>query len=179
VEWLLREEIALLLATLVAFGFLVLGTLELIWPTRPRRRSREPRPARAHDGESRAAAVPPAPPAPPEPPALAAAPLEPPAPAAPGEDRPTRALRVGRALLARALEDPDPASDRRVRLLCRAIACFERGREAAPDDARLREALAAAHAALATADQRAAFRWLQAAMPWRAPELAHAAAGAR
>lgn len=176
-EWLPREEIALLLATLVAFGFLVLGILELVWPTRPRRpRTRAPRPAPAHDGEARAAAVPPAPAAPLEPPGLAGAPLAPPPP---DEDTPARALRVGRALLARALEDPDPASDRRVRLLCRAIACFERGREAAPDDdARLREALAAAHAALATADQRTAFRWLQAAMPWRAPELAHAAAGA-
>ena len=147
----MTEEVALLLATLAACGLLVLGTLELIWPTRPRRSgaARQPRPRRARE-------------APPE------------------EDRASVALRVGRTLLDRALEDPDPASDRRLTLLCRAIACLDRGIHAAPDDARLRETLAAARDALAKADQQAALRRLAAEMPWHATAPAHAAsAGSR
>jgi type II secretion system protein N len=35
-EWLAREEVAILLTALVGVGLLVLGTLELVWPTRPR-----------------------------------------------------------------------------------------------------------------------------------------------
>ena len=95
------------------------------------------------------------------------------------EDRVEVALRVGRALLARALEDPDPASDQRVRLLCRAIACLDRGLGAAPADARLREVLAAAHEALAQTDEQTAMRRLAAEMPWRTPALALARAGSR
>lgn len=162
VELLLREEVALLLATLVACGLLVLGTLELIWPTR----QRGPRPSR-HD-------------APPGggPAAPGGRRHEPRGPDQdPPEDRATVALRVGRALLERALQDPDPTSDWRARMLCRAIACLERGREAAPDDARLRESLASAREALAQTDQRLAFRWLAAVMPQRAPMLAPAAPG--
>jgi hypothetical protein len=61
-------------------------------------------------------------------------------------------------------------------MICRAIACLNRGLEAAPADARLRETLAAAHAALAQAGQQAALRRLAAEMPWRATALAQAAA---
>jgi len=67
VQWLVREEVTLLLATLVAHGLLVLGTLELIWPTRPRR----PRAARngtPRAGRPPARGRPPAAPRPPEPP---------------------------------------------------------------------------------------------------------------
>jgi len=160
----LTEEVALLLATLAACGLLVLGTLDLIWPTRPRRSgaAREPRRANA-----------------PAAPVAARGPRR--APVAPlDEDRASVALRVGRTLLHRALEDPDPASDRRLTLLCRAIACLDRGIHAAPDDARLRETLAAARDALAKADQQAALRRLAAEMPWHATTLAHAAsAGSR
>ena len=148
----MREEVALLLATLAACGLLILGTLELIWPTRPRRAGRpRPAPPRADGPPSR-------PQTPPE------------------EDRAAVALRVGRALLGRALEDPDPASDRRTRMIWRAIGCLGRGLEAAPGDARLRECLAAAHAALAMSDERVAFRGLAAAAPWWTTVFAHTAA---
>lgn len=145
----MTEEVALLLATLAACGLLVLGTLDLIWPTRPRRSGAAREPHRAP-----------------------VAPLD--------ADLASVALRVGRTLLHRALEDPDPASDRRLTLLCRAIACLDRGMHAAPDDARLRETLAAARDALAKADQQAALRRLAAEMPWHATTLAPAAsAGSR
>ncbi|HKB26194.1 MAG TPA: hypothetical protein VKG64_14210 [Methylomirabilota bacterium] len=163
-QWLPREEITLLLATLVAHGLLVLGTLELIWPTRPRR------PRAARNGTPRAGSPPargrpPAAPRPPEPP--------------PVEDRAALAFRIGRALLERALRDPDPASDPRVRMLCRAIACLERGLEAAPGDPRLREVLAAAREALAKSDQRVAFRWLSAVLPLRPAVLVQPALESR
>jgi len=32
----MREEVAILLATLGACGLLVLGVLDLVWPTKPR-----------------------------------------------------------------------------------------------------------------------------------------------
>jgi hypothetical protein len=160
VELLLREEVALLLATLVACGLLVLGTLELIWPTRPRR----PRPS---DGDTPRGGGPEA---------TGGGPTAPRMPGAKSsEDRAAVALRVGRALLARALEDPDPASDWRVRMLCRAIACLERGLQTAPGDVRLRESLASAREALAQTDQRIAFRWLAAVMPQRPARLVPAA----
>ena len=166
----MSEEVALLLATLAAGGFLVLGTLELIWPTRPHR-------AGGAGGEPRRAGRPSAPVAEARPPALAAEarPLRPPE-LSPTEDRASVALRIGRTLLERALADPNPASDPRLRLICRAIACLNRGLETAPEDPRLRETLAAARDALATADRRTALRRLAAEMPWRAPEFAFAAA---
>jgi len=36
VDLWMREEAAILLATLVACGLLALGVLDLVWPTRPR-----------------------------------------------------------------------------------------------------------------------------------------------
>lgn len=149
---LFTEEVALLLVALAACGLLVLGTLELIWPTRPRRSGR-PAPGPLVRGG------PPAPAAAPEPPSRARI--------SPAEDRAAVALRVARTLLDRAQEDPNPASDRRLTMICRAIACLDRGIEAAPDDPRLRETLAAAHEALANADQQVARRRLAREMPWR------------
>ncbi|MBI2161254.1 MAG: hypothetical protein HYU25_12930 [Candidatus Rokubacteria bacterium] len=168
----MTEEVALVLATLAACGLLVLGTLELIWPTRPRRSGA----ART----SHHAAAPAAPGAAPAAPGAArAAPVAARGPrrapgAPPFEDRAAVALRVGRTLLGRALEDPDPASDRRLRMVCRAIACLNRGIETAPGDARLHEALAAAHEALEKADPWTVDQRLTAEMPWRVPAFAHA-----
>ena len=153
-ELLFTEEVVLLLVALAALGLLILGTLELIWPTRPRRSGRPTL----------------APRVPNRPPAPIAEPAPPPSRAAfsPAEDRASVALRVARTLLERAQEDPNPASDRRLTMICGAIACLDRGLEAAPDDARLRETLAAAHDALASADQQVARRRLAMEMPWRA-----------
>lgn len=162
-EWLPREEVLILLLGLAASALVVLGILEAIWPTRTRR-------ARHAADPYPAAVAGPAVPVQASPPARVIS-LE--------EDRAEVALRVGRTLLARALEDPDPASDQRIRLLCRAIACLDRGLGAAPDDARLREVLAAAHEALAKTDQSTALRRLAAEMPWRSPALALALAGPR
>lgn len=36
VEPWMREEVTILLATLGACGFLILGVLELVWPSKPR-----------------------------------------------------------------------------------------------------------------------------------------------
>jgi hypothetical protein len=36
VDLWMREEVAILLATLGACGLLVLGVLDLVWPTKPR-----------------------------------------------------------------------------------------------------------------------------------------------
>jgi len=36
VDLWLSEEVGILLATLGACGFLILGVLELVWPTKPR-----------------------------------------------------------------------------------------------------------------------------------------------
>ena len=155
----MTEEVALLLAALVACGLLVLGTLELIWPTRPRRAARPAARPSAPSGP----AAPVAAPEPPSRPEIS-----------PVEDRASVALRVARTLLERAQEEPNPASDRRLTMICRAIACLDRGLEAAPDDGRLRETLAAAQGALAKADQQAARRRLAAGMPWRTPAFAHA-----
>jgi hypothetical protein len=156
VDWLPREEVLILLLGLAATALLVLGVLEAIWPTGSRRRRRAPTIT-----------------------AVVFRPAPPERAPSPEADRAEVALRVGKTLLARALEDPDPASDQRVRLLCRAIACLDRGLGAAPGDARLRETLAAAHEALAKSDEQTAIRRLAAEMPWRAPALALARAGSR
>jgi hypothetical protein len=120
-EWLLAEEGIFFLAALTASGLLLIGTLKRIRsPVRPRR----PSPRVLSVPEDRA-------PSPPQ-------------------DRAALALRLGRTLLDRALQDSDPISERRRRLIYRAIACLNRGIEAAPDDESLRKTLTAAHAALWT-----------------------------
>lgn len=121
-EWLLTEEVIILLVALTASGLLVLGALKLVWPP-----PQEPaRPSRADHAPSEDRVAP-----------------------TPG-DRAATALRLGRMLLDQALQDPDPTSERKRRLIDRAIACLNRGVEAAPDDESLRKALGAAHAALWT-----------------------------
>ena len=56
---------------------------------------------------------------------------------------------------------------RKRRLISRAIACLNRGVEAAPDDAALQEALSAAHAALWTTYAQLGLERLTREMPWR------------
>ena len=154
-EWLPREEVLILLLGLAGCALLVLGVLEAAWPTHRRRTRRAAKPAVSVQMSAPARVIS----------------LE--------EDRADVAVRVGRTLLTRALEDPDPASDQRIRLLCRAIACLDRGLSAAPADARLRETLAAANEALAQTDEQTAIRRLAAEMPWRAPGLALALVNSR
>src|SRR5438034_1714545 len=138
-EWLLAEEVIFFLAALTASGLLLIGTLKRIRP--PVRRGR-PSTRLLSAPEDRA-------PSPPQ-------------------DRAALALRLGQTLLDRALQDSDPTSERTRRLIYRAIACLNRGVEAAPDDESLREALGAAHAALWTTYQRMGLERLAREMPWRA-----------
>src|SRR2546422_4946451 len=56
----------------------------------------------------------------------------------------------------------------------RAIACLNRGVEAAPDDEPLRDTLTAAHAALWNTYQQIGLERLAQEMPWRATALAPA-----
>lgn len=94
----------------------------------------------------------------------------------PPEDRATTALRLGRALLDRVLQDSDPTSERCLRLIYRAIACLNRGIEAAPADESLRETLTAAHAALWNTQQQIGLPRLAQEILWRATGLAPAPA---
>src|SRR6059036_897148 len=101
-EWLLAEEVIFFLAALTASGLLLIGTLKRIRP--PVRRGR-PSTRLLSAPEDRAPS--------------------------PRQDRAALALRLGQTLLDRALQDSDPTSDRRRRLIYRAIACLNRGIEAA------------------------------------------------
>ncbi len=137
-EWLLAEEVIFFLAALTASGLLVVGTMKRIRPpVRPRRPSTRVLSA----PEDRA-------PSPPQ-------------------DRAAIALRLGRTLLDRALQDLDPTSERRRRLIYRAIACLNRGIETAPDDESLRKTLTAAHAALWSTHQQIGLQRLAQEMLWR------------
>lgn len=146
-DWLLAEEVAFFLLTLTAVGLLVVGTLKLIRPPAQRVRPSTRVPL---PPEHRAPSLP--------------------------EDRATTALRLGRMLLDRALQDSDPTSERCLRLIYRAIACLNRGIEAAPADESLRQALTAAHAALWTTQQQIGLPRLAQEMLWRATGLAPAPA---
>jgi len=144
-EWLLVEEVTFFLATLTASGLLLIGILKRIWPpVQPRRPSTRVLSA----PEDRA-------PSPPQ-------------------DRAAIALRLGRTLLDRALQDSDPTSERRRRLIYRAIACLNRGIEAAPDDESLWKTLTAAHAALWNTHQQIGLPRLAREMLWRPTGLAPA-----
>src|SRR3989442_11265281 len=137
-EWLLAEEVILFLAALPASGLLLIGMLKRIRPpVRPRRPSTRVLSA----PEDRA-------PSPPQ-------------------DRAAIALRLGQTLLDRALQDSDPTSERRRRLIYRAIACLNRGIEAAPDDESLRKTLTAAHATLWSTHQQIGLPRLAREMLWR------------
>jgi hypothetical protein len=163
VELLPREEVALLLGSLTACGFLVLGIIDVLWPpvSRPRAGLRASSPAPA--------AAPPAA----QPPAAPETPLPPrPSPSA-----------VGRTLLERARAEID--LERRVTILTRAVAGLTRAAQAAPDDAELAAALTAARALLWETWETIALARLAAAMPWGAgaltapPRAPHVAALAR
>src|SRR2546422_6590551 len=103
VEWLSTEEIVLALTTLVASGLLILRTLKLVRPPRPK--SAPPR-----GGVTPRAAIA-APSVRPERPRTRQLP----------EDRAAIARRLGRTLLDRAVQESQPG--RRRTLIYRAIAC--------------------------------------------------------
>src|SRR2546430_5585711 len=144
-EWLLAEEVIFFLAALTASGLLLIGTLKRIRP--PVRRGR-PSTRLLSAPEDRA-------PSPPQ-------------------DRAALALRLGQTLLDRALQDSDPTSERRRRLIYRAIACLNRGIEAAPDDESLRKTLTAAHATLWSTHQQIGLPRLAREMLWRPTGLSPA-----
>lgn len=135
VEWLSAEDVVLALTTLVASGLLILGTLKLVRPTRPR--DAPPLGGVARRIPSAAPSVRPGRPTTRD--------LPPP------RDRAATARRLGRTLLDRAVQESEPG--RRRTLIYRAIACLNRGIEAAPDDEPLRDTLTAAHAALWNTDE--------------------------
>jgi hypothetical protein len=148
VELLPREEVALLLGSLTACGFLVLGIVDVLWPPIPRRRV-----------SPRASSQAPAAPAAVQPPAPREVPLPPlPSP-----------LSVGRMLLERARAEID--LERRVTILTRAVAGLTRAAQAAPADAELAAMLATARAVLWETWEKIALARLAAAMPWGATAL--------
>jgi hypothetical protein len=153
-----REEVALLLGTLTACGFLILGVLELVWPAASRRRqarasrASSARPASATTRNARVASRP--------------------APAA--VVRPalttTTPLEIARLLLERANSEND--LERRVTILNRAVAGLTRSVQAAPEDDTLSEMLTSMRAQLWQTWERIALARLAAAMPWNGEILA-------
>ena len=144
-----REEVALLIGSLTACGFLVLGILDILWPSDSRRRARP-----------RASSQAPAAPAVAQPSAPVVKPLPP----------PPAAVSVGRVLLERARAEVD--LERRVTILTRAVAGLSRAAQATPDDTELIAALTSARALLWETWEKIALSRLAAAMPWGAAELA-------
>jgi hypothetical protein len=157
VELLPREEVALLLGSLTACGFLVLGILDVLWPSTFGRRA-SPR-------ASKTPATPAAPPAAVTPPA----PSEAPRPLPP----PPSALNMGRLLLERARAEAD--LERRVTILTRAVAGLTRSTQSTPDDHELAATLATTRALLWQTWEQIALARLAAAMPWDATAPATAA----
>ena len=150
-ELLPREEVALLLASLTACGFFILGVLDVMWPA-TRRRCRVPRDVPAPAGA----------PAPPTPPV--AVQTERPLPPAPAPRV------VGRLLLERAGVEGD--LERRVTILTRAVAGLTRSAQATPDDSELAAVLDTARARLWQTWEAIARARLAAAMPWGTADLA-------
>jgi hypothetical protein len=148
VELLPREEVALLIGSLTACGFLVLGILDVLWPPVSRRRASPRAPSQA-----------PAAPAIAQLPAPVAKPLPP----------PPSPLTVGRTLLAGARAELD--LERRVTILTRAVAGLTRAVQGAPDDAELADMLTSARAFLWETWEKIALSRLAAAMPWGATAL--------
>jgi hypothetical protein len=148
VELLPREEVALLLGSLTACGFLVLGILDVLWPPVSRRRAR-PRRSSVGSPVTPTLARPPASPAtlPPPPSALA----------------------VGRTLLERARAEID--LERRVTILTRAVAGLTRALQRTPHDEELAVTLSSARALLWETWEKIALSRLAAAMPWGASTL--------
>jgi hypothetical protein len=145
-------ELTILLGAAAALGCLVLGVLELLWPTIPHRPARPP---------------------------VALARRRPAASVAPRAAAPVRLMSPERlvALVERARAETD--AERRTTALRVAILTLERWRasSAAPDDV-VRMALDRARAELWADYQRIAFRRLAATVPWRASAL-RAGDGAR
>jgi len=150
VELLPREEVALLLASLTACGFFILGVLDVMWPATRRRVARE------------APAPPAAAPVPATPPV--AVPTEWPLPPAPAP------LAVGRLLLERAGAEGD--LERRVTILTRAVAGLTRSAQARPDDSELAAVLDTARTRLWQTWEAIARARLAAVMPWSTADLA-------
>ena len=149
VGWFPREEVALLVGALAAFGCLALGILEVLWPAGVRRPSR-PRVALA---------------------GRAAAPVSPPAPFA---RRPLADRLI--ALVDRACAETDP--ERRTSALRIAVLTLERWRASgAAPDAPVGRALERARAELWSDYQQLTLRRLAAAPPWRATALRAADGG--
>jgi len=145
VELLPREEVALLLGSLTACGFLVLGILDVLWPPVSRRRDRPRAPSAAAPGVAQPAAPP--------------AKLPP----------PPSALAVGRTLIERARAEID--LERRVTILTRAVAGLSRALQTTPDDDGLAATLTSARALLWETWEKIALSRLAAAMPWGASAL--------
>ena len=148
-ELLPREEVALLLGSLTACGFLVLGILDVLWPPVSRRRA-SPRASSQAPAAAAAAA---------QPPALSDLRLPP----------PPSALSVGLLLLERARAEID--LERRVTILTRAVAGLSRAVQTTPADTELAATLAAARALLWETWEKIALSRLAAAMPWGATAL--------
>ncbi len=143
-----REEVALLVGSLTACGFLVLGILDVLWPPVSRRRAGPRAPSQAPAAP--AVAQPPAPPLKPLPPLPSA-------------------LVVGRTLLDRARAEID--LERRVTILTRAVAGLTRAAQAAPADVELAAMLTSARSFLWETWEKIALARLAAAMPWGATAL--------
>ena len=141
VELLPREEVALLLASLTACGVLLLGILDVLWPSGSARRAisngKKPSPASARRS---AVGTPGALPAPPS------------------------AVSIGRLLLERARAEKD--LERRVTILTRAVAGLTRSTQSTPDDGELSTLLATARSLLWQTWEEIALARLAAAMPW-------------
>jgi hypothetical protein len=149
VDFLAPEETTILLGSLTACGFLVLGILEALCPPAPSRRA--------------------SPLAPSEPPAVSPAVLEPPAPHDIPLPPPPSAVSVGRMLMERARAESD--LERRVTIVTRAVAGLSRAARNAPDDLELDATVAAARELLWETWERIALTRLAAAMPWGAAAL--------
>lgn len=151
-ELLPREEVALLLGSLTACGFLVLGILDVLWPPVSRRRVSPRAPSLA--------------------PAAAPAAVQPPAPYVkplPALPPPPSPLSVGHLLLERARAEID--LERRVTILTRAVAGLTRATQTAPDDLELAATLSTSRALLWETWEKIALARLAAAMPWGASSL--------